>query len=418
MPTLALSRSSFPYLSRAAGTALQWNNGPLYNALLSSVLLRVSDRGISWCTTCDMPTDVFEVSGRERAQVPCLPTNDALCAVPNGPGNATLRLFPSTRVIVSAESRAAPDVATALGRLWSAVAGGCQGVESRRALVFGHHQYDVSLCDLVHDQFEFVLYPQHGILEWRKRDGSFFFDSMLWTALLTVAVLFLFTRVCENLSRIIRRRPRAFDWHATAVTLVGAVCSVPAAAHNDFATEERMLAFVLQVYSILCTALLVCGQAPILLHKGLIDPSASASAEYHLLRDSGTETGQQSVNTTGALIAVLILLTAHLSNTFDTPFLHIFVFVFGARSFLKFLNFSLLHSSTARNQPGSACAKFAGFLVDTLVFVCVLELGVRSSAHSESEYAGAAAGLLLIGALAGVFLFCVVERNTCCNNEI
>lgn len=69
-----------------------------------------------------------------------------------GLGNSTIRLFPTTEVNVPADVRmlSTPEDATALGRLWAAAIDGCEGVHSRRSLVFQMHEYDISLCDLVH----------------------------------------------------------------------------------------------------------------------------------------------------------------------------------------------------------------------------------------------------------------------------
>jgi len=394
MPGLTLSRTSHPFLTRAGWRApLQWNHGPLYNALLSSALVRVGERGVSWCATCDMPTDGFGFAGQ---RIPCLPAADALCAAPFPALNATLVLFPSARVRVPADldGFARADAATALGGLWTAVQDSCLTAESNRALVFGSREYDVSLCDLLHGKLDFVWYPQLGELAFRHRDGADFFGSLLWTVLVTVAVLFLFTRVCNNLTNIIRAVPRASDWHATAVVVLGTACSFPAAARNDFATEERVLTLVLQVYALVYVVLLL-GDGGV---QGCLAP------EYSLIGGPP----DHSVNTTGALIAVLLLLTAHLQNTYETPFLSIFVIIFGARSFLKFLNLALRHS---RKGARFAAWKLAVLLVDTIAFVAVLELAVRAAARSRSEYACSAAGLLLLSALAGVFLFQVVESR-------
>jgi hypothetical protein len=88
----------------------------------------------------------------------------------------------------------------------------------------------------------------------------------------------------------------------------------------------------------------------------------------------------RSVNTTGALIAVLLLLTAHLQNTYETPFLSIFVLISGTRSFLKFLNLALKHSS----QPDKfTLLKLAVLLIDTFAFVDVLELAVCTWTQQE-----------------------------------
>ena len=81
-----------------------------------------------------------------------------------------------------------------------------------------------------------------------------------------------------------------------------------------------------------------------------------------------TQHDPQSCNTTGTLVCVLLVLTAHMQNTYDTPFLTIFVLVFGARSFLKFLNLVLLHTKHAKSSH-FYCLKFLLFCIDTLVFV-------------------------------------------------
>ena len=406
MPGLTLSRTSYPFLTRAGWRApLQWNHGPLFNALLSSAVLRIGERGVSWCANCDMPTDGFLFAGQ---RIPCLPAADALCAAPFPALNTTLVLFPSARVRVPADldSFAAADAATALGGLWAAVQDSCQSAESSRELVFGSRDYDVSLCDLMHGNLDFVWYPQLGELAFRHRESGDFFDSLLWTVLVTVAVLFLFTRVCTNLCNIVRDQPRVLDWHATVFVVLGTACSFPATARNDFATEERVLTLVLQVYAFVYVALLLGDY-------GLHGPWRRREG-YRLL-DAEPNSRAHSVNTTGSLIAVLLLLTAHLQNTYETPFLGIFVIIFGARSFLKFLNLALKHSRqlthSLRPKLPPVLLKLAVLLVDTFAFVAVLELAVRSAARSKSEYASTAASLLLLSALGGVFLFQVVESR-------
>ena len=60
-------------------------------------------------------------------------------------------------------------------------------------------------------------------------------------------MLFLFTRVSDNLSNIIRDVRSLPDWHATVVVILGTSCSFPATVQNDFATEERIVTLVFQV---------------------------------------------------------------------------------------------------------------------------------------------------------------------------
>ena len=415
MPALTLSRTSFPFLTRSGWRApLEWTHGPLFNALLGSSVLRVGERGVSWCATCDMTTPGW---GAAAERVPCLPTPDALCAAQISSLNARLVFFPSAAVRVAAAPLAAGAEASPLGALWTAAQHSCYGGVSMRDIVFDQREHAVSLCDLVHGRLDFVLYPQLGELAWRRRDSEDFFYSLLWTALVTVVVLFLFTRVCENLSHIIRGQGRKSDWHTTLLLLLATVCSFPATARNDFAPEERVLTLVLQVYAFFYVTMLLCHAGYAKFTQGACGwlfawcPVPSLQQRYAPLSGGEKEPrapADRSVNTTGALIAVLLLLTAHLQNTYETPFLSVFVIIFGARSFLKFLNFTLRHSRAA--SP-CACYKLFVLLADTFAFLAILELAVRTAARSSSDFASTAAGLELVSVLGGAFLYQVVQSN-------
>ena len=195
MPSIALSRSNFPFLTRTDWrTSMQWNHGELYSALLSTSFVRVSERGIWWCVTCQLSTDSF---GNVRERLPCRPAHDVLCQVPASANHSSvMRLFPSTQVRVPPEMRvlSTPDASSNLGNLWAVVANGCQGAEASRSVVFGNFNYDVSLCDLVHSQLDFVFYPRLNQVSWRERKHAVW-NSVVVTVLLSCIVLFLFTRV-------------------------------------------------------------------------------------------------------------------------------------------------------------------------------------------------------------------------------
>jgi hypothetical protein len=240
-------------------------------------------------------------------------------------------------------------------------------------------------------------------MTWRHRDGVF--NSLLWTALVTIVVLFLFTRVCGNLSNIIRGQPRTFDWYSTSVMLLAVGASFVACLENDFATEERILTLGLQLYTLICILLLVgprawahtkLGEKPISPAKSSLQAdrqpllpgpshmdtsSTGASSTDASSTDATTQDTRAvdtsaadpsqadiNVNTTGALTTVLLVLTAHLQNTYHTPFLGIFVVIFWSCSFLKFLNLVLLHTKHAKSSR-FYCLKFLLFCIDTLVFV-------------------------------------------------
>ena len=388
MPTLALSRRSFPVLLRAGGHApLHWNHGELYNALLSSSMIRIGERGLAWCQTCELPHDwLLELSGREH--VACNTTRDALCTAHDTQHNVTMRLFASTHVTIPMDLSTLEPTGThaAFDKLWGVLAEGCTRDGAGRQLVAGVRNYDVTLCDLIHNKLDFVFYPQQNSFTWRRRNEPVF-DSLLWTVLVSVTVIILFSRVCTNLTEIVRDHERVFSWPVTIVAGSSTVLSYFAMQHNDFSTEERVLSLVLHVYVWVCIFLLLISKC-VLIFKCVINGP------------------HDSLNTTGALIAVLLLLTAHLQNTYETPFLSILVIIFGARSFLKFLNFALVHT---QQKCLFVCYKLVILLCDTFVFLAVLELAVRSGARKKTEYAITAAGLILLSILGGVFLHSVVQ---------
>ena len=396
MPSIALSRSNFPFLTRTDWrTSIQWNHGELYSALLSTSFVRVSERGIWWCVTCQLATDSFWADVPER--LPCLPAHDVLCQVPGSANRSSvMRLFPSTQVRVPPELRvlSTPDASTNLGKLWAVVANGCQGAEASRSVVFGNFNYDVSLCDLVHSQLDFVFYPRLNQVSWRERKHAVW-NSVVVTVLLSCIVLFLFTRVCANLANMIRRMERVFDWYTFSTMLLVVCASFEACRHNDFVAEEKWLTLCLQVYSLLNLCVLFCIQ-----NKSACTPTESITAP-------NTQHDPQSCNTTGTLVCVLLVLTAHMQNTYDTPFLTIFVLVFGARSFLKFLNLALRHAPQAAGML--VAGKFVGLCADTVIFGVILELGVRTSMDSENKYNNSAAELQLLSCLGGVFLYIVIN---------
>ncbi len=199
-------------------------------------------------------------------------------------------------------------------------------------------------------------------------------------------MLFLFTRVCHNLANMIRGTLRPFDWYTVATMLLVVCASFAVCQHNDFVAEERLLTLCLQVYSLL-------NLCPLLYLQAFV---------------CGKEQRGQSINTTGTLICVLLILTTHMQNTYDTPFLTIFVLVFGSHSFLKFLNLTLLHTQNGAGEFWVAF-KFLCLCVDTVIFAVILELGVRTSMDSERKYNNSASELQLLSCLGGVLLYIVIN---------
>jgi len=105
----------------------------------------------------------------------------------------------------------------------------------------------------------------------------------------------------------------------------------------------------------------------------------------------------------GPLIATQVLLSLELNQTIDTPFLSIYVSLFGLRNFLKFLNLVNLHYEQELNVYTKLLKTFEA-LADTFVFACLIGIGVQVVADTREQYAADVIGLCMISILAGTLL--------------
>ena len=512
MPSLSLALDSFPLLASATSRMpLQWNHGPMYNVLLTSGCVRISELGIQWCVLCGQPAmDMSRLpllrflSGMHgwSSSLVCAPAHGAFCsAVREGgregvreggregvrDGGATpdaltaLTLFPSQRVEVN--------LAETLPHSFSAsFSARCLSQTANRQVTLANGPYQVSLCDLVDSKLDVVLDLDSARVYWRQHP-----KPLWWSVCVTLSSLFFFTRVCEHLALLVRGERRRFSAVTTlAVIVMLLLCRVLLAtgvlSQHLVTSEELTLNLILEIYCCLyilaefTTSLSLSFRRSVAAgakHGGRLS-SLHRDLEYQHLREdkedrageahagearagearagedrageahageayvgedirAGEELGvgeehlaggehwaggehgacqgraSDDVSTLGALIAVQLILTAHLQNTFDNPFLGILTLLFGARAFLKFMNFMLVHTAFPRSteRDSTVAVKLFFLCVDTITLTCVLELAVRTSARSAADYASTATGMLVIVVLGGAFLHAVITGHAC-----
>ena len=392
MPAVTISRSSFPFVATAdTRDPLQWNYGPLHNILLCTDIVRVSEAGVSWCVTCELHRNNFfnstayrlsELFGymskpKRYPSFSCKPEMDALCAAPIKNHREHMLLFPSFVVRMAADEKdlLLPE---SLQRVLESTSS-CLGRNSNRQLTFGPVGYEMSLCDLVHNQYQFALFPEDSMVFWKQNDMSVF-----WNVSVTLMILFLFTRLSEYMSLLIRGKERCYSCSTQVAMCLTLVYSFVNFNHVDFSTEETLL-----------NALLLCYTAVYIL------------AARFAIHDQSQ--APHNTNIMGALIALQLVLTAHMQHSYDTPFLNSYVMLFGSRSFLKFLNFVLQHCQKLTSK--AKMWKFFFMCLDTLVMVSMLELAVRSSARSTAAYISTAVSLLISSVIFGTFLHIVINTH-------
>lgn len=416
MPSMSLALQSFPLLiSATSRIPLEWNHGPMYEVLLTSRYVCISELGIQWCVLCgpvvlDMSTfphlRLFSGMHGWSSSLPCAPTQNALCRATGA--NSTITLFPTLRVDVPL----AHNVFVEGMHL-------CDSHTANRHIADINTGYQVSLCDLIDSKLDFVLDTDSSIVYWTQND-----KPLWWSLCVTLTSLFFFTRVCEHLALLVRGQRRRFSSLTTAaiismLLLCRLLLATGVLSQHLVTNEEITLNLILELYCYVyifaefTASLCYTSQSTINDTYRPVPSNDTERQEIQGLCDSDTNKGKDDISTLGSLLAVQLILTAQLQNTFENPFLGILTLLFGTRAFLKFMNFILLHTTCKRTKTQSwtiACKLF--FLcVDTITLACVFELAVRTSARSEAEYSSTATGMLIIIVLGGGFLHSVITPS-------
>jgi hypothetical protein len=143
----------------------------MYNVLLTSRYVRISELGIQWCVLGGRPALDSSASDMQRlssthgwsSSLPCAPVHDAFCSTKVG--ESALTLFSTSRVHMSLAQN-----------------------------VF------------VDSKLDFVLDVDRAIFYWRRDD-----KPSWWSLCVTLSSLFFFTRVCEHLALLVRDEHRPFS---------------------------------------------------------------------------------------------------------------------------------------------------------------------------------------------------------------
>jgi hypothetical protein len=455
MPSMTLAMNSFPFLvSATSRAALEWNFGPLFNVLLTSKYVRINELGIQWCVLCGLPA--LELSRFDELRfltrthgwesfVSCAPTHDAFCRTPFTADLTQKKaiLFPTKRVDVAIQHDAFAKNVDA-----------CHVQTANRNFATLDTGYQVSLCDIVHSKLDFVLDVNRAIVYWRENK-----KPLWWDLLLTVSSLYFFTRVCENLAMLVRGERKPFSWFTTTAIIVMLLLTrilqgVGLLTQHLVTQEELTLNLILEFYCyiytfaelttfssitnfftnfyIMVTKLYNACRACIFRNSNLYtEPTSSGGSQTsheceQLLREPSEPSEQKNnktastctqqcsaedISALGTLVAVQLIMTAQLQNTYENPFLGILTLVFGIRCFLKFLNYTLVYTVCKRSEKNNKiiARKFIFLSIDTITLTFIFELAVRISASSDMEYASTATGMLIIIVFGGTFLYTVIE---------
>lgn len=386
MPSLSILHSSFPMLARAdTGHVVDWGKDEMYSVLLTSTSIRINRLGVSWCPLCGhsalgstgMLRHVWMLQGWSTS-MECLPVTNALCTASVGPDRITF--FPTDLVHVPL-----------LQSVFFAGVHPCNSKTANRQITSSVTEYDVSLCDVLDRNLEFVVDLHANRLYWKQE-----LKPMWWSLLLTISSLYFFTRACQHFTMLVQGKRRSFSVSTTIaivcmLVLGRCLLAFSVLSQHLVTREELILNIVLECY---CYVYVVAELLNVVMRRAHADTAR-----------------ENDISTLGSLLAVQLVLTAQLANTYENPFVGVLTLMFGSRVFLKFLNFMLVHTigTKSSEKTKTVLSKFVFLSIDIFTLCCVFELGVRSAARSEEEYASTVTVLLIIIVLGGSFLHTVIQ---------
>lgn len=369
MPYLSFSVQSFPWLCDTTyNVPLKWKRGRTFKILLTTPYVRINNLGIQWCTMCkDLHLDTNWKS------FSCIPDINSMCTSTE----ENITLFPNNRVAEVPISETWPLHFSKL----------CDTQTANRKIALENNHYDVSLCDLIDRKLDFVWDVHNTHVYWKQNN-----TPMWWNLLITLSNLYFFTRVCEHLQLLINGKRRKFSGLTTCaivclLLLYRILLETKVIFQRLVTQQEFYLSFILELY---CWLYIMAELVSFLIHWN---------------RENDRE-NDRDISTLGSLVAIQLLFTSQLQNTYENPFIIILTLIFGMRVFLKFMRFIIVH--TASTKFWFTLRKFCFLSVDTVTLACIFELGVRIAARSQIEYASTATGMLIIIVLSGSFVHSVI----------
>jgi hypothetical protein len=269
---VAIDDDQFPAITMWNGQLVDWSTGVVAALLDTSTAVRISARGLHF-----YDHEIYPLSD----PIPCRRTPDALCVMPSGnlvfPENTPPRYsFGATQ---------------------------CGASSAGRVIVDEPSVYDLSMCDLLEAQADVI---------WR--DGSIYVDSKLqlpdWAYIATaLAVLFLVISLGQNIARIMGDEHAVTQPELTEAVCIGLVILLMLI--NDpmrvfVALHDRVMLVVTASYLALATA-----------------------------RQGFQLVFEPYVYTFNVITASLMLVTARLYCSFETPYATIFLVLLLTRLFHK-----------------------------------------------------------------------------------
>jgi hypothetical protein len=218
MPFLPIRSDLFPNLHDSTSNhKIEWNYGFMYSVQISAPIIKINKDRIQW-----YEYGTFHPSRLWRT-MECEPARDAFCSIiQESPYQASVLVFPSGTVDVPVDLEQlrfprefSTFVASNNGSLH------CNSRTSNRMLSYTDNRYELSMCDLVDGNLEFVLEPDKNLLYIRQRH-----TNVLLMVVLSILSLYMFVRTCEHFIKLTHGRRPCFAHGSITLPFLVALSSL------------------------------------------------------------------------------------------------------------------------------------------------------------------------------------------------
>lgn len=389
MPFLSLREDSFPWLVSTKhlpyqSNALNWNMGAMYCVQLTASIIRINKRTIQWFIlgqTSSNESWPYILNTQNMPgwyQLECTPITGALCETQD---ESKMLLFPNSVVDLPlnfGDLTLPPEMTKVLKNKTL-----CSSPNANRELKADDKRYEISLCDLVDNNLEFVYKPYEEKIFWRQNN-----ISTTWLVISTLLTLFFFTKVCEHMLLLLQQQKGNFTHSTSTIPLIISIYLYVQHVQNQtfmLMYDEVVLHYILLTYVVVQASVQI-----------LCRISANIFSEKSEER--------ASITSISSLLCIQLLLTAEMQNSYDNPFLNILTLVFGIRNFFKFMNLTQTHIFDRVLSKWEIIFKFLHWIVDTCVFISILVYGFTISSDSYESYMTTCGAIMFMSFLTGTAL--------------
>tara|TARA_Y100000389_G_scaffold192889_1_gene220952 strand:- start:39375 stop:40637 length:1263 start_codon:yes stop_codon:yes gene_type:complete len=339
-----------------------WNTGFMYSLLLESTFVRINSRGLQHS---QIPIDIEE-SKWNRAF--CRPTPNAFCEFSEK--NETMLMFPNTVVDMPDNFELLqPQTHPFLKHFGKTDYSPCTYKYSNRVINAGDLRYEVSLCDVLNANLDFVLDLKENMIYWREDTTSTFLYVMY-----SILAIYLISLMTNNIINILTKKESSQEIKEEKQTggFQAKIQDLKIYSYLLFLAFTLVVLLRMSLFELFNTGTLITFQdkcivtilsiyclvqfvyhyiIPIIIRKKInwIEPYNSEEIDSLIPNTSTTaKPDDERDKSFSLLVAFILLLIMLVYKTFDTPYLTLMTTLFLMRSWQKMF---LLTGETSKEEP-------------------------------------------------------------------